>query len=77
MRTASDTEIPIPASVLIADKAWAQKGNSYWNRHNGSATLAPGATREHVEHWVLRKTTDDLRREKLANDFFAALPKIG
>ena len=39
--------------------------------------LAPGATREHVEHWVLRKITDDLRREKLANEFFAALPKIG
>jgi hypothetical protein len=39
--------------------------------------LKPGATREHVEHWVLRKTTDDLRSEKLANAFFAALPKIG
>jgi len=38
--------------------------------------LEAGATREHVEHWVLRKTTDDLRREKLANQFFAALPKI-
>jgi hypothetical protein len=39
--------------------------------------LKPGATREHVEHWVLRKTTDDLRRETLATDFFATLPKIG
>jgi hypothetical protein len=38
--------------------------------------LAPGKTREHVEHWALRKTTDDLRREKLAKDFFDALPKI-
>ncbi|MCE0524163.1 MAG: DUF4380 domain-containing protein [Methylacidiphilales bacterium] len=42
-----------------------------------SLPLEPGATREHVEHWVLRKITDDLRREKAANDFFAALPKIG
>jgi hypothetical protein len=39
--------------------------------------LAPGATREHVEHWVLRQTTDDLRRGKLATEFFDALPKIG
>lgn len=39
--------------------------------------LAPGATREHIEHWVLRQTTDDLRRGKLANEFFDALPKIG
>ncbi|HET6429983.1 MAG TPA: hypothetical protein VFJ30_16325, partial [Phycisphaerae bacterium] len=36
---------PIPATVLIADRAWVQKGRSYWNRHNGSATLAPGPTR--------------------------------
>jgi hypothetical protein len=41
------------------------------------APLAPGATREHVEHWVLRKTKDDLRHEKIACDFFAALPKMG
>jgi hypothetical protein len=41
-----------------------------------SLPLAPGATRDHVEHWVLRKTTDDLRREKAAKDFFAALPAI-
>jgi len=42
-----------------------------------SLPLAPGATRDHVEHWVLRRTTDDLRRGKLANEFFDALPKIG
>jgi hypothetical protein len=42
-----------------------------------SVPLTPGATREHVEHWVLRRTTDDLRRGKLANEFFDALPKIG
>jgi hypothetical protein len=41
-----------------------------------SVPLAPGATRDHVEHWVLRRTTDDLRRGKLANEFFDALPKI-
>jgi hypothetical protein len=39
--------------------------------------LDPGATREHIEHWVLRKTTDDLRREKTAKEFFDALPKVG
>jgi len=39
--------------------------------------LAPGATREHVEHWVLSKTTADLRGEKAAVKFFEALPKIG
>ena len=42
-----------------------------------SVPLAPGAVREHVEHWVLRKTTDDLRCGKLANEFFDALPEIG
>jgi len=39
--------------------------------------LAPGAVREHIEHWVLRQTTNDLRRGKLANEFFEALPAIG
>ena len=38
--------------------------------------LPPGATRGHTEHWVLRKTTDDLGQEPLANAFFAALPKM-
>ena len=38
--------------------------------------LKPGGVREHVEHWVLRQTTNDLRREKFANEFFAALPGI-
>jgi hypothetical protein len=42
-----------------------------------SVPLAPGATRDHVEYWVLRRTTDDLRRGKLANEFFEALTKIG
>jgi hypothetical protein len=39
--------------------------------------LQPGATVEHVEHWVLRKTTADLRGEKAAKTFFDALPAIG
>jgi len=39
--------------------------------------LAPGATSEHVEHWTLHKTSADLRGEKAAVKFFAALPKIG
>ena len=39
--------------------------------------LAPGATRDLIEHWALRKTTDDLRGEIAAAKFFAELPKIG
>jgi hypothetical protein len=39
--------------------------------------LAPGATREHVEHWCLRPTSADLRGEKAAVKFFAELPKVG
>ena len=37
-------ETPIGGTLLIADKAWADKGHSYWNRHNASATFAPGLT---------------------------------
>jgi len=33
---------PLSASVLVADRAWAEKGRTYWNRHNGAATFAPG-----------------------------------
>ena len=39
---------PIPATVLIADRAWRDGGSSYWNRHNAAATFAPGKTR-----WVI------------------------
>ena len=39
---------PIPGYILVADEAWKQKGSSYWNRHNGSTTFAPGKTR-----WVI------------------------
>jgi hypothetical protein len=39
--------------------------------------LAPGAIREHVEHWSLSKTAGDLRGEKAAKKFFDALPKLG
>jgi len=42
-----------------------------------SLPLAPGAVREHVEHWCLHKTPADLRGEKAAVKFFDALPKIG
>jgi hypothetical protein len=42
-----------------------------------SLPLAPGETREHVEHWCLRKTPADLRGEKAAVKFFDALPTIG
>jgi hypothetical protein len=41
-----------------------------------SVPLGPGATCEHIEHWALRKTTNDLRRGKFAREFFDALPKI-
>eukprot|EP00825_Cyclidium_porcatum_P051842 TRINITY_DN9656_c0_g1_i1.p1 TRINITY_DN9656_c0_g1~~TRINITY_DN9656_c0_g1_i1.p1 ORF type:complete len:488 (+),score=37.11 TRINITY_DN9656_c0_g1_i1:307-1770(+) len=34
---------PVAGTLLIADEAWQQKGGSYWNRHNGSFTLRPGA----------------------------------
>jgi hypothetical protein len=39
--------------------------------------LQPRATTGHVEHWVLHKTSADLRGEKAAKTFFGALPKIG
>jgi hypothetical protein len=38
--------------------------------------LPPGAVVEHVEHWVLRKTTADLRQEDPAKEFFARLPSL-
>ncbi len=42
------TEEPVGAYVLVADRAWQQKGSSYWNRHNGQQTFAPGRTQ-----WIL------------------------
>jgi hypothetical protein len=42
-----------------------------------SEPLAPGEVATQVEHWVLRKSAADLRGEKAAKAFFAALPKIG
>jgi len=33
---------PIEGAVLVADQAWQDKGRSYWNRHNGGTTFAPG-----------------------------------
>ncbi len=35
---------PMPASILIGDKAWQDKGGSYWNRHNGGRSFPPGKT---------------------------------
>ncbi len=37
------TDEPLPAGVTIADKATQEK-NTYWNRHTGTATFAPGKT---------------------------------
>ena len=39
---------PIPGYILVADQAWADKGRTYWNRHNQGTTFAPGKT-----EWVL------------------------
>jgi hypothetical protein len=41
-----------------------------------SLPLKPGAVAQHVEHWVLKKSSADLRGEQAATAFFAALPKI-
>jgi hypothetical protein len=41
-----------------------------------SLPLKPGDTRQHVEHWILRKTTDNLQDEAAAIKFFAELPAI-
>ncbi|MFQ6097144.1 MAG: hypothetical protein ACE5O2_05395 [Armatimonadota bacterium] len=35
-------DFPIAGNVLVADQAWADRGRSYWNRHNGTTTFAPG-----------------------------------
>jgi hypothetical protein len=34
---------PVNGSILVADEAWQKKGSTYWNRHNGSFALKPGA----------------------------------
>lgn len=39
---------PTLAYVLVGDRAWQEKGASYWNRHNGQQTFAPGRT-----EWVI------------------------
>ncbi|HQK93199.1 MAG TPA: hypothetical protein PLD23_06820 [Armatimonadota bacterium] len=33
---------PISGYELVADEAWRDSGGSYWNRHNGNVTFAPG-----------------------------------
>lgn len=35
---------PMPGYVLVADRAWEEKGRSYWNRHNSSVMFPPGTT---------------------------------
>jgi hypothetical protein len=35
-------DFPIAGAVLVGDQAWADKGRSYWNRHNGGTMFAPG-----------------------------------
>ena len=39
---------PITGNVLVADEAWQNKGSTYWNRHNGGRTFAPGKA-----EWVI------------------------
>ncbi|MGD1001013.1 MAG: hypothetical protein ABSA67_09985 [Candidatus Brocadiia bacterium] len=39
---------PVEGSFLVADRAWADRGGTYWNRHNATTMLAPGRTR-----WVI------------------------
>ncbi len=41
-------EAPVGAYVLIADRAWQEKGSSYWNRHNGQQTFALGRS-----EWII------------------------
>lgn len=41
-----------------------------------SLPLEPDTVIEHVEHWVLRKTAADLRKEADALEFFARLPSL-
>ena len=37
-------DLPLRGYVLVGDQAWTDKGRSYWNRHNGATTFAPGKT---------------------------------
>jgi len=40
----NDTGAPVAVSILVGDRAWRQKdGGTYWNRHNSTGMLAPGA----------------------------------
>jgi len=42
-----------------------------------SEPLNPGETCQHIEHWVLRKTSTSLQDEEAASKFFAELPQVG
>ncbi|MCX7590553.1 MAG: hypothetical protein N2255_02885 [Kiritimatiellae bacterium] len=39
---------PVDGYTLIADEAWAEKGRSYWNRHNAHRRFPPGRSQ-----WVI------------------------
>ncbi len=39
---------PIEGYLLVADRAWEEKGRTYWNRHNSTRTFPPGRT-----SWVI------------------------
>ncbi len=34
---------PVNGTILIGDQPWKDKGSNYWNRHNGTFNLKPGA----------------------------------
>jgi hypothetical protein len=42
-----------------------------------SATLPARGVATHVEHWALRKSRADLRKDKAAKAFFEGLPEVG
>ncbi len=42
----SDT--PMRGYLLVADRAWQDKGRTYWNRHNATTSFPPGLTQ-----WVI------------------------
>jgi hypothetical protein len=38
-----DGDVPVNGTVLVGDVPWKEKGSTYWNRHNGTFNLKPGA----------------------------------
>ncbi|MFW6189858.1 MAG: hypothetical protein ACOC7T_05435 [Planctomycetota bacterium] len=35
---------PLPAYLLVGDRAWKGDGRTYWNRHNNTTVMPPGRT---------------------------------